>query len=94
MSARRIPTDFEERVYAIVRTIPKGEVRSYGWVATQLGNPGMARAVGQALHRNPDTTRTPCHRVVRSDGSLGGYLFGLKRKAARLRAEGATLNFA
>lgn len=84
----RASTAFEERVYAVVRTIPRGEVRSYGWVAKRLGNPGLARAVGQALHRNPDTRRTPCHRVVRTDGSLGGYALGPRRKRARLRAEG------
>lgn len=101
----RTVTVFEERVYAIVRRIPKGEVRSYGWVARRLGNPGLARAVGQALHRNPclrracvcdgrrgrqaDHLHTPCHRVVRSDGSLGGYALGPRRKRALLRAEGA-----
>lgn len=87
----RDPTRFEERVYAVVRRIPRGQTRSYGWVARRLGNPGLARAVGQALHRNPDTTRTPCHRVVRSDGSLGGYALGPRRKAALLRAEGAPI---
>ena len=87
----RISTRFEEQVYAIVRTIPKGQVRSYRWVAARLGSAGLARAVGQALHRNPDTTRTPCHRVVRSDGSLGGYALGPRRKAALLRAEGAQI---
>ncbi len=87
----RVSTRFEERVYAVVRTIPKGEVRSYVWVAKQLGNSGLARAVGQALHRNPDTTRTPCHRVIRADGTLGGYAFGPRRKAALLRAEGAQI---
>ena len=85
----RKTTEFEERVYAVVRAIPKGQVRSYRWVASRLGNPGLARAVGQALHRNPDCRRTPCHRVIRSDGALGGYAFGLPRKRALLRAEGA-----
>lgn len=84
----RVSTRFEERVYAVVRTIPKGEVRSYGWVARRLGNLGLARAVGRALHRNPDTRRTPCHRVIASDGHLGGYALGPARKRARLRAEG------
>ncbi len=86
-SSRRDPTPFKERVYAVVRRIPRGQVRSYKWVAQQLGNPGLARAVGQALKRNPDSKRTPCHRVIHSDGSLGGYAWGPFAKRRRLRAE-------
>lgn len=85
----RRATPFEERVYAVVRRIPKGRVRSYRWVAEQLGNPGLARAVGNALNRNPDCARTPCHRVVRSDGSLGGYAWGPVEKRRLLKREGA-----
>ena len=85
----REPTPFEERVYAVVRRIPRGQTRSYGWVAARLGNLGLARAVGQALHRNPDTRRTPCHRVVAAWGRLGGYAKGPDRKRALLRREGA-----
>jgi O-6-methylguanine DNA methyltransferase len=84
----RLPTPFEERVYAVVRRIPRGQTRSYRWVAEQLGNPGLARAVGNALNRNPDALRTPCHRVIRSDGTLGGYAWGTHRKLARLQQEG------
>lgn len=82
-------TAFDETVYAVVRRIPKGQVRTYRWVAQQLGNPGLARAVGNALGRNPDTRRTPCHRVIRSDGSLGGYRYGASKKRALLKREGA-----
>ena len=88
MNERRAPTLFEEAVYAIVRRIPSGEVRSYRWVAEQLGNPGLARAVGNALHRNPYAPRVPCHRVVKSDGSLGGYARGVARKRSLLHQEG------
>ena len=98
----RAPTPFERRVYAVVRRIPKGQTRSYRWVAQQLGNPAFARAVGNALNRNPwpsplnaDTqkrryaaTVVPCHRVIRSDGSVGGYANGPYRKRALLRREG------
>ncbi len=84
-------TPFEERVYAVVRRIPRGQTRSYGWVARQLGNPRLARAVGQALHRNPDMRRTPCHRVVAADGSLGGYALAPGRKRALLRSEGVVV---
>jgi O-6-methylguanine DNA methyltransferase len=90
-TAHRPPTRFEERVYAVVRRIPKGQVRSYRWVAARLGNPGLARAVGQALTRNPDPPRTPCHRVIRSDGSLGGYAWGAAAKRRRLGQEGVAV---
>ena len=85
----RSPTPFERRVYAVVRRIPKGQMRSYRWVAQRLGNPRLARAVGNALNRNPWPKIVPCHRVVRSNGSLGGYAFGPAKKRARLRREGA-----
>ena len=88
MRPKRDPTPFEEAVYALTRRIPKGQTRSYRWVAEQLGNPGLARAVGNALHRNPYAPTVPCHRVVRSDGTLGGYAHGLARKRALLRREG------
>jgi len=84
----RKPTPFEERVYSVVRRIPAGQTRSYGWVAGKIGDPGLARAVGNALNRNPDTRRTPCHRVIRKDGSLGGYAKGTHRKRRRLISEG------
>jgi O-6-methylguanine DNA methyltransferase len=88
---RREPTVFERRVYDVVRTIPAGQVRSYAWVAQQLGNVGWARAVGQALHRNPWPGQVPCHRVVRSDGALGGFAWGLEKKRQLLREEGVAL---
>ena len=86
---RRAPTAFERRVYNVIRRIPRGQTRSYAWVARQLRKPGAARAVGQALKRNPFAPRIPCHRVVRSDGSLGGYSArgGLRRKRRLLARE-------
>lgn len=90
-TSRRHPTPFEERVYAVVRRIPTGEVRSYQWVARRLGNPNLARAVGQALARNPWPHRVPCHRVIRADGSLGGYAWGPSKKRRRLEREGRTV---
>ena len=83
----RVPTRFEEQVYAVVRRIPKGQTRSYRWVAERLGNPGLARAVGNALNRNPYAPRVPCHRVVKSDGSLGGFAGGPAKKRRLLAAE-------
>ncbi|MEM1742982.1 MAG: methylated-DNA--[protein]-cysteine S-methyltransferase [Nitrososphaerota archaeon] len=66
-------TIFQKSVWSIVRKIPYGEVRSYKWVAEQLGKPRYSRAVGRALASNPVVLVIPCHRVIRSDGSLGGY---------------------
>ena len=97
MTTDRVPTPFEARVYALVRRIPKGHTRSYRWVAEQLGNAGLARAVGNALNRNPYlrqgfgrqayAPQVPCHRVVKADGSLGGYAGGAAKKRRLLAAE-------
>ncbi len=72
MKPQRPPTDFEALVYRLVRTIPKGKVSTYGAVAERAGR-GTARSVGTALARNPFAPEVPCHRVVRADGSLGGF---------------------
>lgn len=80
-------TPFSEAVYRVVKTIPRGEVRSYQWVAERIGRPTAYRAVGQALKRNPDPKRVPCHRVIRSDGSIGGYAWGVRRKRELLSKE-------
>ncbi len=68
----KAPTVFAGRVYEIVRGIPSGCVATYGAVAAVIGS-GSARAVGQALRKNPFAPEVPCHRVVRSDGALGGF---------------------
>jgi methylated-DNA-[protein]-cysteine S-methyltransferase len=88
---QRKPTAFEEAVYAVVRQIPKGEVRSYQWVAQQLGKPKAVRAVGNALNRNPYAPAVPCHRVVGSNGRLGGFADGCERKRLMLQAEGVNV---
>ena len=80
---------FTERVYDVVRNIPKGKTMTYGEVAKAMGAPGAARAVGNALNKNRDLKNIPCHRVIRSDGSTGGYAFGAKKKIAILKKEGA-----
>ncbi len=70
-------TEFEKCVYEAVCTIPRGEVRSYGDVALMAGYPGAARAVGNALHKNPDPDNIPCYRVVFADGRLSpAFAFG------------------
>lgn len=69
--------DFSERVFQVVREIPRGKVTNYGFVAFAAGNPRASRGVGFVLHRNTDPVNTPCHRVVFKDGSLcKGYVFG------------------
>jgi len=78
---------FTQAVLKIASKIPYGEVRSYRWVAEQLGSPKAARAVGNALARNPIPIIIPCHRVVRTDGSLGGYALGLDWKKRLLELE-------
>ncbi|MDE2860705.1 MAG: methylated-DNA--[protein]-cysteine S-methyltransferase [Chloroflexota bacterium] len=68
-----VGTDFQKRAWAAARSIPRGETRSYGWIARSIGNPGAARAVGQAMRSNPVPFIVPCHRVVGSGGAMRGY---------------------
>jgi len=84
-------TPFQRRVWALTATIPRGEVRTYGWVARRLGS--SPRAVGQALKANPFAPKVPCHRVVAAGGKLGGYggVWNSPRKARILAREGITL---
>lgn len=81
-------TDFQKQVYDATRHIPKGQTRSYKQIAAAIGHPRAFRAVATALARNHDNS-VPCHRVIKSNGSIGGYngLLGAKEKL--LRAEGA-----
>lgn len=80
-------TLFQSRVYNIVKKIPKGTVLTYREVAVKLGNPGAARAVGSALKKNYNP-EIPCHRVIKSDGSLGNYNRGVSSKKKLLKKEG------
>ena len=82
-------SEFERAVLLKALEIPRGEVRPYGWIAREIGRPGAVRAVGSALGRNPVPLLIPCHRVVRSDGRLGDYVFGPDAKRAVLAWEGA-----
>jgi len=79
---------FERAVLEQTLRIPRGEVRPYAWIAREIGRPGAVRAVGSALGRNPIPLLIPCHRVVRSDGASGDYVFGDAAKRAALGAEG------
>jgi O-6-methylguanine DNA methyltransferase len=85
----RSVTEFERAVLLKAREIPRGEVRTYAWIADQIGHPAAVRAVGSALRKNPVPVLIPCHRVVRSDGHIGEYaLGGSANKRAILAAEG------
>lgn len=85
---------FTETVYQILRTVPKGKVVTYGQLAKMAGSPKAARAVGMCMQKNPDAPRTPCHRVVASDGSLHGYSAGdgIPTKKKMLLEEGVFFN--
>src|SRR5438309_6419529 len=82
-------SDFERAVWLKALEIPRGEVRPYGWIAAEIGRPKAVRAVGTALGHNPVPLIVPCHRVVRSDGTIGQYsLGGPENKRRILEAEG------
>jgi methylated-DNA-[protein]-cysteine S-methyltransferase len=81
-------TPFQREVWQAARQITYGETRSYRWLALQISRPGAARAVGQALGSNPLPIIVPCHRVLASDGGLGGFSAGLEMKRLLLRLEG------
>jgi O-6-methylguanine DNA methyltransferase len=82
--------EFQRRVLEAARQIPFGEARPYAWIAERIGHPHAVRAVGTALGRNPVPLIVPCHRVWRSDGGLGGYLFGVGVKRRLLELERST----
>lgn len=82
---------FQREVLRKALEIPWGEVRTYSWIAREIGRPAAVRAVGTALGRNPMPVLIPCHRVLRGDGGLGGYAFGLPRKRQLLALEGVDL---
>lgn len=80
-------TPFEAVVYAACRKIPRGRLSTYTEISKFIGKPKSARAVGNALNKNPFAPKVPCHRVVRSDGTVGGFTSGEKEKIKILRQE-------
>ena len=80
--------EFQRKVLEKCAEIPPGEIRPYGWIAREIGNPGAVRAVGTALGRNPVPVLIPCHRVVRTDGQIGNYAYGSPMKRELLEHEG------
>jgi AraC family transcriptional regulator of adaptative response/methylated-DNA-[protein]-cysteine methyltransferase len=85
-------TAFQRRVWEELQRIPYGSTRSYSAIARAIGKPAAARAVARACATNPAAIVIPCHRVVREDGGLGGYRWGLQRKQALLAHETAALS--
>ena len=83
-------TKFQVKVWKYLKSIPKGEVRTYLQVAKAINKPKAVRAVANAVGKNPYAPRIPCHRVIRKDGSLGGYSGpgGIKTKKKLLKSEG------
>jgi len=88
LKARKI-TDFQLSVLRAAMKIPEGQTKSYKWLAEEIGRPKAYRAVGNALNKNPYPVLIPCHRIVHSNGSLGGYKSGQKHKKAILEKEKA-----
>ena len=88
-----IGTEFQLKVWAYLRKIPRGSVRTYAQVAKDIGKPLAIRAVANAIGKNPYAPKIPCHRVIKSDGSLGGYSGkgGVKTKRFLLKKEGIKL---
>jgi O-6-methylguanine DNA methyltransferase len=80
-------SSFRKKVYQAVLGIPLGQVRSYKWVAKRIGKACAYRAVGTALSKNPYPLIIPCHRVVKSNKEIGGYIFGEKKKRILLNLE-------
>lgn len=79
---------FDEKVWKAISRVPRGKVTTYSQIARAIGSPKSMRAVGNACNKNPHSPKIPCHRVVKSDGSLGSYAHGSAKKVRLLRAEG------
>lgn len=82
------PAEFNQMVWAALKLIPRGRVATYKEIAKFIGRPKAARSVGAACGKNPNAPAAPCHRVVKSDGSLGGYSGGVNKKIYLLKKEG------
>lgn len=80
-----------DNIFQLVRRVPRGCVITYKDIAQAIGHPKAARAIGKILNSNSKLVLIPCHRVVRSDGGLGGYKLGVTKKAALLRKEGVKI---
>jgi len=83
-----MPTSFQKKVWQLCKRIPKGKVTTYKLIAKALGKPRAFRAVGNALNKNPYLGKIPCHRVVKSNGKVGEFVKGKKKKIELLKKEG------
>lgn len=90
-SVNDVGTEFQRTVWGALRRIPKGQVRSYSWVAQLIFQPRATRAVASAIAKNPIALYNPCHRVIRADGSLGKFAWGSDLKRTLLEREGVIL---
>ena len=81
-------TEFETKVLTKLKNVPRGKVITYRDLARAVGKPRAARAVGNAVHKNPYAPQVPCHRVVKQNGELGGFASGPRKKIALLKKEG------
>lgn len=86
-------TSFEQNVLHTIKKIPLGKITTYGLLAQAIKKPGSARAIGNALHKNPCAPQIPCHRIIKSDGSIGGYAKGIDSKIRLLKQEGIEVTF-
>jgi methylated-DNA-[protein]-cysteine S-methyltransferase len=82
------PSHIKDEVYKMLLKIPAGKVSTYGDIAKALGHPKAARLIGRILHDNPNPVDIPCHRIVHSNGKLGGYAYGSAKKRKLLEEEG------
>jgi len=89
---KRNLTNFEKKVLTVVSRVPKSKVTTYKFLARAIGRPRAVRAVANALRKNPNLIKVPCHRVVRSNGEVGGYRLGPKKKLLLLKKEGIRFN--
>ncbi len=87
----RIGTVFQRKVWDKISKIPHGELRTYKWIASEIGNINAVRAVGNAVGKNPVPPIIPCHRVIRTDGKLGGFSSGIPLKKWLLKLEKSSL---
>ena len=85
-------TDFQKKIYKVIKKIPRGKIMTYQAVAKAVKKPKATRAVGSALNKNPYAPRVPCHRVVKSNGEIGGYESGINKKIKLLTSEGVKID--
>jgi methylated-DNA-[protein]-cysteine S-methyltransferase len=80
--------DFKNKVFSVCKKIPKGKITTYKEIAIDIKNNNSSRAIGNALNKNTNLIKIPCHRVIRSNGEIGGYAKGQKEKIKLLKSEG------